>query len=69
MTLRVEVDQIAPSDHGLALGLVVRYGDGGPVRFVQAYVPVDLFDRECRAALLDQWDKMVARHIEQEPLF
>lgn len=67
--LSVEVDRIAPSEHGLALGLIVRYGPSGPVRFVQAYVPVDLFDAECRLALLALWDGLVKRHLEEEPLF
>jgi len=67
--ISVEVDKISPSDHGLALGLIVRYGPSGPVRFVQAYVPVDLFDAECRLALLGLWDQMVRQHIEEEPLF
>lgn len=69
VTIKVEVDKISPSDHGLALGLVVRYGEGGPVRFVQAYVPIDLFDAECRAALLVQWNRLVSSHFAEEPLF
>jgi hypothetical protein len=67
--ISIEVDKILPSQDGLLLGCVVRYGEGGPVRFCQAYVPINLFDAECRLALLRLWDEMVSRHISEEPLF
>lgn len=67
--IRVEVDKIAPSEHGLAIGCVVKFGDDGPVRFVQAYIPRDLFDPEVRRELLTMFNAMVNDDLDYEPLF
>lgn len=39
--LTVELSQIAADKNTLRLGVVVRYGDNGPVRFAQVVVPGD----------------------------
>lgn len=67
--ISVEIDKLLPSEHGVAVGCIIRYGDGGPVRFVQGYIPVDLFDAECRLALLKMWDEMLIREPEDDPLW
>lgn len=67
--IRVEVDKIAPSEHGLAIGCVVRFGDDGPVRFVQAYVPRDLWDPEVRREMMLLFNSLAEEHYSSEPLF
>lgn len=67
--IQVEVDTISPSEHGLAIGCTVRFGDDGPVRFVKALVPRDLFDPEVRAELLMLFNALATEHYDTEPLF
>lgn len=65
--ITVTVDKVSPSSDGLHLGTIVRYSEGGPVRFVQVLLPWSAFDRDARAAVLAQFDLMVEQWLDTEP--
>lgn len=75
--LEVSVNQIA-STPTLRIGLVVRYGDGGPVRFAVASIEDDVLDlatlRDLEAWVHRQRMRLVsleerARDLGEDPLF
>ena len=59
--MQVTVDSLAPSLEGLRLGTVVRYSEGGPVRFVDVLLPWALFDADVREMVLTAFNKIQAR--------
>lgn len=65
--LEVEIERISPSPSSLRVGLVVRYGDNGPVRFAQARIDWDLFTPEVMGELLRHIDRLRAQHLDREP--
>ena len=65
--ISVDVEKILPSPSGLVLGCIVRYGDGGPVRFVQATVPWAAFSKETRSEMLRAFDRLVDAWLDEEP--
>lgn len=67
--MRVTVDKMIPSPSGIRLGCVVRYGEGGPVRFVDAEIPWSLITAEVLAACYDHLNKTLDREPVEEPLF
>jgi hypothetical protein len=67
--MRVTIDKLVPTPTGLRLGSVIRYSDDGPVRFVDAELPYDLFTPEVLAALYDALNKALDREPADEPLF
>lgn len=67
--ISVEVDQISPTKDGLRLGCVVRYGEGGPVRFVEAFLPYDVIDKPARASLIEAFNAAQVEWLDSEPLF
>jgi hypothetical protein len=67
--MKVVVDQLVATPKGLVCGTVVHYGDGGPVRFVQAELPFELFTPDVLAALYDALNKALDREPKEESLF
>lgn len=67
--MKVVVDQIVPTPTGLALGCVIHYAEGGPVRFVQAEVDFRLFTWEVMAAIGKGLNDALDREPLDEPLF
>lgn len=59
--MRVTVDKMIPSPSGMRLGCVVRYGEGGPVRFVDAELPWSLITAEVLAAIYDHLNRTLDR--------
>lgn len=63
--LTISVDSISPSRSGLRLGGVLRYGEHGPVRFVEVVVPWPLFSKQVREDVsaqlarvaFEEWDR------------
>lgn len=76
--LRVEFSQAAADDHSLRVGVVIRYGATGPVRFAQVVVDEDALDWDSLDALLSFASRATNRYLdrereagqeEQDPLF
>lgn len=67
--MKITVTQIDLSPLSLRLGCTVEYFDDGPVRFALVEVPWSLFDRDVRAQVLQRFNTLAAKHLEQEPLF
>jgi len=67
--MRITVDQLVPTPSGLRLGTVVRYSEGGPVRFVDAELPWELITPEVLAAIYDWLNKTLDRAPAEDPLF
>lgn len=65
--IQVEVDKASASPDGLRCGCVVRYGEGGPVRFVEVFLPYAVLDRETRAEIIVAFDKAVGFWLDHEP--
>ena len=64
--LEVEINQITTSPSSLRFGCVVRYGDGGPVRFVSAAVDDDVLDLETIRDLLDWLARLAKKIVDAE---
>lgn len=64
--LTVEIDRIVPSDSEIRFGCVVRYGQDGPVRFVQVRLGDEHLDWKTTAALMEYLTARVNRHLDQE---
>lgn len=47
----------------------MRYGDGGPVRFVEAHLPFRVIDSNARAAIVVAFNQMASDWLDSEPLF
>lgn len=69
--LTVTVDKVVVIKGKVSLGLVVRYGEHGPVRFVQAHLPIGLMPPSTLTALLSEWDRIHEHEPEDldAPLF
>jgi len=67
--MRVVIDQLVVTPLGLECGTVVHYQDGGPVRFVKAELPFDLFTPDVLAGLYDALNRALDREPADEPLF
>lgn len=46
---------------------MVRYGDGGPIRFVEVFLPYAVLDRDTRAEIIVAFDKAVGFWLDHEP--
>jgi hypothetical protein len=64
--LTVHVEKIVPTRDSLRLGLVVRYGEGGPVRFAQAVIEDDVLDWSTLSALAEYVVRQTNRHLDRE---
>jgi len=62
--LAVEVEKVVVTKGQVSLGLVVRYGKEGPVRFVQAHLPLGLVSPPVLGQIMAAWD----REMDREPL-
>lgn len=67
--IEVEVSQLVPSRSGLRFGFVVRYGEGGPVRFADATLPWSAIARGDRARIMHEFNRIVDDDLAAEPLF
>jgi len=61
--MRVVVDTLVPTPTGLVCGSVIHYQEGGPVRFVQIEIPLDLFTW----AVMDAIYKRIGQALDEEP--
>lgn len=64
--LTVDLNQIAATSDGLFLGLVIRYGDNGPVRFAQVRIEDDVLDWQALSDLTTYLNRQIARHLDRE---
>lgn len=64
--LKIELNKIAVTADGLFLGLVVRYGDAGPVRFAQVSVQDDVLGWQELQDLTTYLNRQVSRHMDRE---
>jgi hypothetical protein len=67
--MRVTVDKLVPTPSGLRMGCVVRYGEGGPVRFVDAELPWELLTAEVLAAGYAALNRALDAEPKDDPLF
>lgn len=67
--MQVVVDQIVPTSKAVFLSTVIRYADGGPVRFLQVELPWELFTTEVRTELLHAFNRLRDSYLDDEPLF
>jgi len=67
--MKVVIDSLVVTPNGLVCGSVVHYGEGGPVRFVQAELPFELFTPDVLAGLYDALNKALDREPADQPLF
>jgi hypothetical protein len=67
--IAVEVDSLTPSLSGIRLGMVVRYGEGGPVRFVEGLLPWSLLSRDVHVAMGKHFDSLLDVEPQDDPLF
>ena len=64
--LTVEFSQVAADSSSLRVGLVVRYGENGPVRFAQMVIDDDALDWESLQTLMQYAVRQVNRHLDRE---
>ena len=64
--LTVEFSQAAADHHSLRVGVVIRYGDGGPVRFAQIVIDEDALDWGSLDALLTFASQATNRYLDRE---
>ena len=64
--LEVEITQIATYPTSLRFGCVVRYGQGGPVRFVSAYVDDSVLDNNTLVDLMSWCAHQANRALDAE---
>lgn len=69
--LTVDVEQVVVTKGQVSLGLVVRYGENGPVRFAQARLPIGLMSPPVLGQIMAAWDRECEREPQGEdtPLF
>lgn len=69
MKPRYEVDAALVNARGLKLGMVVRNGEKGAVRFATVEVPWSVITQEVREALMAQFNRQADRYLSDEPLW
>lgn len=69
--ITVTVEKVVVTKSRVSLGLIVRYGINGPVRFAQAELPLGLITPHTLGVLLAAWDDEMAREPAEDeiPLF
>lgn len=69
--LTVEVEKVVVTQDQVSLGLIVRYGAEGPVRFCQAVLPLGLMSPHTLGLIMAAWDRVQDREPvgEDIPLF
>ena len=56
--LTVEVEKVVVTKDQVSLGLVIRYGKDGPVRFAQAVLPLGLMSPPVLGSIMAAWDRV-----------
>ena len=64
--MKISIDRIAATKDFLALGLVIRYSDNGPVRFAQVQLDDDVLDWETLQGLASYVVRQTNRHLDRE---
>lgn len=64
--LTVEFSKAAITKSDLRIGVVIRYGDNGPVRFAQIVISDDVLDWGSLSALLDFASRSTNRYLDRE---
>ena len=64
--MQVDLNKIAVTSDGLFLGLVIRYGEGGPVRFAQVRIEDDVLDWQALSDLTSYLNRQISRHLDRE---
>jgi len=64
--LTVEFSQAAADNHSLRVGVVIRYGDNGPVRFAQVVIDEEALDWGSLDALLTFASQATNRYLDRE---
>jgi hypothetical protein len=64
--MQVDLNKIAVTSDGLFLGLVVRYGESGPVRFAQVRIEDDVLDWQALQDLTSYLNRQIGRHLDRE---
>lgn len=62
--LTVEVERVVVTKGRVSLGLIIRYGENGPVRFAQAALPLGLVTPHTLGLMMAAWD----REMDREPV-
>lgn len=65
----VEVDTVTTSPSGIRLGGVLKYRPGGPIRFVEVYVPWEMLTWEFILECARRYEMLRAAEPEGDPLF
>jgi len=64
--ITVDIEQIVPTENDLQFALVVRYGEGGAVRFARARIEDDVLDWKTLQDLGRWITRQVERHLDRE---
>lgn len=64
--ISVDINKIVATKDELRFGLVVRYGDDGPVRFVVAKLEDDVLDWRTLSEVSGWITRQVNRHLDRE---
>ena len=64
--ITVDVETIVPTDSSLQFGLVIRYGEGGAVRFARARIEEDVLDWKTLQEMGRWITRQVERHLDRE---
>ena len=64
--LTVELSQIGSTPNSLRIGVVIRYGQDGPVRFAQLVVEDDCLSWQDLQTLVDWGVRQTNRHLDRE---
>jgi hypothetical protein len=64
--LTVEFSQVAVTTNSLRVGVVVRYGPEGPVRFAQLVIDDDALDWQALQDLAEYVVRQTNRHLDRE---
>ena len=64
--MKIDLNKVAVTPDGLFLGLVVKYGENGPIRFAQVRIEDDVLDWQALADLTTYLNRQIARHLDRE---
>lgn len=64
--MEVEISQIAVYPTSLRLGMVIRYGKDGPVRFASAYVTDEVLSMEVVGEILTWCTRTMNRYLDTQ---
>jgi hypothetical protein len=64
--MTLEINQIVATGNSLRFGIIVRYSDNGPIRFVQAVLPDDTLDWTTLGEMAAWVARHTNRHLDHE---